>query len=428
MYSDPNRQFSLLEKMNFVRICGTPAEEKAAAIIAQEIREIGFEPVLEAFQDTRFAPAEAKFAVTAPVYREFPVRGFFYYESMDMEDEMDFYYLEEMDPVGLKHAKGKFVLINSMAITADTYTKLCEAGVKGFLMMDGTVRDKREETDLHTGRIRGYAQKAGLLPALKIRMLDALELIKLQPQRVKFTCVSKEKTITSHNVVATVPGTDFPEEYIALGAHYDSTEFSYGVWDNAAGVVTILELMRYFKANPPRRTLKFIFFGAEEIGLRGSRAYLRSHPEEVEKLIFMFNADVGGNVIGSNGVMTTAEPDLDSYVKYAAMEEDFSCKIISDVMSSDSAMFNDYGIPSLSFMRMAPKGAGYMHTRYDMLPLLSPQALTPITEFMIAMAARMVNAENFPVSKTIPEKHKEVIFKRYRYEGCVTPDPKAEKK
>lgn len=429
MYSDPQYQFEILSKLNFCRICGTPEEERAAAIIMDEIRKIGLEPSLEAFQDTRFAPVEAKFTVTSPVEQEFPVRGFFYYESMEAVDqEYDFYYLEEMDDVGLKHATDKFVLINATAISQDIYTKLYKAGVKGFLMMDGTVRDKREETDLHTGRIRGFASDVGLLPALKIRMIDALELVQLKPQKVKITCVSKEKTITSHNIVTTIPGTDLAEEYIAAGAHYDSTEFSYGVWDNIAGVVTILELMRHLKENPPRRTVQFIFFGAEEIGLRGSRAYLRSHPELVDKFVFMFNADVGGNILGSNGVMTTAEPELDGYVKYVAMEKDFSCKIISDVMSSDSAMFNDYGIPSLAFMRMAPKGAGYMHTRYDMISLLSPEALTPMTEFLIAIADRMINAEIFPVKKEIPEKHKALIFKRYQYEGCVTTAPNTEAK
>lgn len=421
MYSNPQRQFDLLKKIGFVRICGTPEELQAANFIMDEVRGIGFEPELESFQETRFAPVEAKLTVTAPVEKEFPVRGYFYFDPMEVVDaEYDFYYMEETDAVSLKNAKGKFILTNSMVMNEELYSTLYHAGIKGILSMDGTIRDHRDETDLSTGRLRPYYRKTGILPALKIRMIDALELLKLHPTKVRITARSAEKTITSHNVVVTVPGTDYPHEYIGVGAHYDSVEFSSGVWDNAAGVVTIMELLRYFKENPPKRTVKFIFFGAEEIGLKGSRAFLRDHPEDQEKFIFMFNADVGGNILGFNVVMTTAEEKLDGYVDYMAKTHGFPCKIIQDVMSSDSAVFNDYGIPTMAFMRAAPKGAGYMHTRYDMISLISPEALTPITEFLITIASEMVNSEVFPVKREIPQKHQDLIVKRYGYEICET--------
>lgn len=421
MYSDANRQFQLLEKLGFVRVCGTPEELKAANIIMDEVRSIGFEPELEAFQETRYAPVEAKLTVTAPVTREFSVRGYFYCDPMEIVDqEYDFYYMEDNDPVSVKNARGKFVLTNQLGISDEIYTGLYNSGIKGFLAMDGSVRDRREDIDLPTGRLRAYYRKTGILPALKIRMIDALELLKLHPTRVKITARSTEKTITSHNVVVTVPGTEYPEEYIGVGAHYDSVEFSSGVWDNAAGVVTIMELLRYFKEHPPKRTVKFIFFGAEEIGLRGSRAFLRDHPEDQEKYVFMFNADVGGNILGSNCLMTTAEDDFDGYVRGMAYAHGFPCKVVQGVMSSDSAVFSDYGIPALAFMRDAPRGAGYMHTRYDMLSLLSPEALTPITEFLITIADEMVNSVVFPVKRQIPQKHQDTIVKRYGFEECET--------
>ncbi len=421
MYSDPKRQFSLLQKIGFVRICGTEEELKAANIIMDEIRSIGLEPELQAFQNTRCAPVEAKLTITEPVTQEFPVRGFFYGDPVDVEEEeFDFYYMEDTSPVSLANAKGKFVLLNQRPMNEEQYAKLYNAGIKGFLAMNGTIIDHREETDLQTGRLRPYYRKTGIIPALMIRMIDALEMLKLHPTKVKITAKSVEKTITSHNVVVTVPGTELLDEYVAIGAHYDSVEFSSGVWDNGAGVVIIMELLRYFKEHPPKRTLKFIFFGAEEIGLKGAQAYLRDHPEDVKKFVFMFNADVGGNIIGSNTVMTTAVDDLDGYVKTMAAEQGFPCTVIQDVMSSDSAMFNDFGIPSLAFGRYAPRGAGYMHTRYDMLSLLAPEALTPMTEFLLTISERMINSQIFPIEKTIPQKHQDLIVKRYECEGSET--------
>lgn len=421
MFSNPQRQFDLLKKLGFVRICGTPEELKAAHIIMDEIRSIGFEPVLEPFYENRCFPVEAKFTVTQPVEQEFPVRGYFYCDPVNVVDqEYDFYYLEDLDPISLKLAKGKFVLTNLMQMNAEIYGKLFRAGIRGIMTMDGTVRDHREETDLHTGRFRAYTRNNGLLPGLKIRMIDALELIKLQPEKVRISVRSEEKTITSHNVTVTVPGTEYPDEYIGVGAHYDSVEFSSGVWDNAAGVVTIMELLRYFREHPPKRTVKFCFFGAEEIGLKGSRAFLEAHPEDQEKYIFMFNADVGANVLGSNVLMTTAQESFDGYVSGKAYAHGFPCKVVQEVMSSDSAVFNDYGIPSLCFMRDAPMGAGYMHTRFDMISLLAPHALTPITEFLIAIADEMVNSVIFPVERVIPQKHQDTIVARYGFETCVT--------
>lgn len=421
MYSDPQRQFEFLKKIGFVRVCGTQEELKAAKLIMEEVSSIGFSPELESFPITRCAPVEARLVVTEPVCQEFPVRGFFYADPMEIRDqEYDFYYMEDTSPVSLSQAKGKFVLLNERPTGAESYQKLYDAGIQGFLAMNGTIIDHREETDLPTGQLRPYYRKFGIMPGLMIRMIDALELLKLHPTKVRITAISQENTVTSHNVVVTVPGTTFPDEYIAIGAHYDSVEFSSGVWDNGAGVVMILELLRYFKEHPPKRTLKFIFFGAEEIGLRGSDAYLRAHPQDVDKFVFMFNADVGGNIIGSNTVMTTAVEDLDGYVKTLANQEGFPCTVVQDVMSSDSAMFNDFGIPSLAFGRYCPHGAGFMHTRYDMISLLSPEAFTPMTEFLLTIAERMINSAVFPIEKSIPKKHQDLIVRRYAHFDCMT--------
>ena len=66
---------------------------------------------------------------------------------------------------------------------------------------------------------------------------------------------------------------------MSFGAHYDSVDFSKGVYDNGAGSVINMEILRYFKENPPKRTLKFMWYGSEEIGLEGSWAYVKAHKE-----------------------------------------------------------------------------------------------------------------------------------------------------
>ena len=91
-------------------------------------------------------------------------------------------------------------------------------------------------------------------------------------------CLSVEQetvTCTSRNVVARIEGTDKAEEILTLTAHYDSVPEGPGAYDNMSGAAIIMELCRYFHAHRPRRTMEFIWFGAEEKGLLGSQNYIK---------------------------------------------------------------------------------------------------------------------------------------------------------
>ena len=74
---------------------------------------------------------------------------------------------------------------------------------------------------------------------------------------------------TSHNVIATVLGTEKPEEGSPLG-HTRFGGLPTGVYDNGAGSVINMEILRYFRENPPRRNGKIHVVRFEEIGLRAA--------------------------------------------------------------------------------------------------------------------------------------------------------------
>ena len=108
------------------------------------------------------------------------------------------------------------------------------------------------------------------------------------------------------NTIATIPGTDKPDEYILLSAHFDSWDGSSGATDNGTGSLTMLEAMRILeKAYPkPKRTIRVGHWTGEEMGLVGSKAYREDHPEVVRGLQAVFNNDNGtGRVvrIGATG-------------------------------------------------------------------------------------------------------------------------------
>jgi hypothetical protein len=94
------------------------------------------------------------------------------------------------------------------------------------------------------------------------------------------------------NVVATVPGTTYPEHIFLIGAHHDSIPGGVGSIDNATGVATLLEIARYFSQHPPDYTLRFVTFDAEEIGLVGSGHYYEDSLDELESTRMMLCLDM----------------------------------------------------------------------------------------------------------------------------------------
>ena len=106
--------------------------------------------------------------------------------------------------------------------------------------------------------------------------------------------------IPVYNVVGRIEGTELPEEYVMLSAHFDSWEGGSGATDNGTGSVLMMEAMRILtEVYPrPRRTVLIGLWSGEEQGLNGSRAFVEDHPEITEGLQALFNQDNGtGRVV-----------------------------------------------------------------------------------------------------------------------------------
>jgi Zn-dependent M28 family amino/carboxypeptidase len=101
--------------------------------------------------------------------------------------------------------------------------------------------------------------------------------------------------VPQFNIVASLPGTEKPDEYVLLGAHLDSWHSASGATDNGTGTITMLEAMRILKtAYPnPKRTILVGHWGAEEMGLIGSSSFREDHPEVIAGLQVAFNQDNG---------------------------------------------------------------------------------------------------------------------------------------
>jgi hypothetical protein len=106
------------------------------------------------------------------------------------------------------------------------------------------------------------------------------------------------------NTVAEVKGSEKPDEYVLLSAHFDSWDGSSGATDNGTGTLTMLEAMRILReAYPkPKRTILVGHWTGEEEGEVGSKAFTEDHPEVVSGLQALFNQDNGtGRVVRTSG-------------------------------------------------------------------------------------------------------------------------------
>ena len=97
------------------------------------------------------------------------------------------------------------------------------------------------------------------------------------------------------NTIGTIRGTEKPDEYVMLSAHFDSWDGSSGATDNGTGTIMAMEAMRILKlAYPhPKRTIVVGHWASEEQGLNGSTAFTADHPEVMKGLQALFNQDNG---------------------------------------------------------------------------------------------------------------------------------------
>jgi hypothetical protein len=105
----------------------------------------------------------------------------------------------------------------------------------------------------------------------------------------------------AHNVICTKTGTDFPDKIIIIGAHYDSYNtqsdpmiFAPGADDNGSGTVAVLEAARALADVPTSKTIIFIAFDAEEIGLVGSDFFAGNALASGMDIELMLNMDMIG--------------------------------------------------------------------------------------------------------------------------------------
>lgn len=170
-----------------------------------------------------------------------------------------------------------------------------EAGVAGVLTNYWTGARGTERIFPLTYSFRGAMTKSAA--AFNLSCEDYGLVYRLanngQAPRIRATAESQDLgEVPTFNVIATLRGTELPDEYVLLSAHFDAWDGASGMTDNGTGSVTMMEAMRLLKEHypQPKRTIIVGLWSSEEQGLNGSRAFAADHPDIVDGLQISLNS------------------------------------------------------------------------------------------------------------------------------------------
>lgn len=261
--------------------------------------------------------------------------------------------------------------INNTGYTSRTINKALEkAGAVGIVQ-------SRWSNGFGANKI--FSAGTDQIPAVDISLEDYGMLYRMvehgdNPQ-IKIVAESKELgTVPTFNTIATIPGTELPDEYVILSAHFDSWDGATGATDNGTGSITMMEAARLLKKiyPNPKRTILIGLWGSEEQGLNGSRAFVEDNPEIVAGLQAAFNQDNGtGRVVNISGQgFLHAYDYIGRWLE--AVPEDISKHIETNFPGnparggSDYASFVAVGAPAFSLSSLSWSYWNYTwHTNLD---------------------------------------------------------------
>lgn len=201
------------------------------------------------------------------------------------------------------------------------------------------------------------------------------------------------KSYKTQNVIGYVEGKQ-TDSTIVFIAHYDhlgmlgENAVFNGANDNASGVAMLLSLAKYYSENKPEFNTVFIAFGAEELGLIGSKYFTENPLFDLSKVKFLINFDLAGT--GDEGIQVvngSVYKDKFDLITQINEEEQLvpNIKIRGAACNSDHCMFDQKDVPGFYIYTLG--GIKAYHDIYD-----RPETL-PLTEFedYFKLITRFVN-------------------------------------
>ena len=278
-------------------------------------------------------------------------------------------------------------------------------GAKGILLFNGV---KNGVLLTGTASVTG---KLNPIPAVCLTNEDGLRLkeqLKEKSYKVQISMHNFSGPIKARNVIATVPGTKYPNEKIIVCGHLDSWDLATGATDNGLGSFAIIDMARTFKKLNLKtdRTIEFVLFMGEEQGLLGSRAYVdqAQKNKSLDQVKYVFNFDMAGAAIGfTAGGRKEAEEFFKSTGEgIRAIDTVFANKSGAGGagLHSDHQPFMLQGIPTATSVGNIPSDVyRCYHADCDGIDLINRQWMVDQVRFSSMMIYATANAAELPAKR-----------------------------
>lgn len=396
--------YKLMEKFMFIREGRTAGEKRAAHLLLEEIAALGVEGKKENFELDDFVVTKEKLEVLSPYQKQYFVKGH-KHSKPTPEDGIivPLTHRDFLDASWLSDLGGQMVLTNDVACD---HQALVDNHVAGLLYMSGSAIDTDATKQEFSRRAIKGDHNRGLVTAFTMHVSDGLEMIALKADKVRFVFAGHTEKKNSSNISVTVPGTEKTDDFIVVGAHYDSVPEGVGAGDNLGGTVLILEMLRHFIHNPPRRSIRFVWFGCEELGMLGSRAYVNAHKDELKNCRVMINIDLAGSTFGRNFISSMAGENSVAALDFLAKCKGYQTSVSDSDMKSDNLPFTEIGIPAICFGRGSSDGIHFIHTKHDTMDYITSEALEATGRFTCLIARYLSDSIVFPFERNVEIRSK----------------------
>jgi len=326
------------------RFAGTAQDDRARAWAAEKLSDLGFENVrVEEFEMDFWTRGDTAFEAV-DIILPFPqtlvataLGGSASTPEGGLEAEVVFFpsfddlvaYDSSADAL-----EGKIVYVNDRMVASRTaegygpanrkrtraWIQAEDRGAVGVLIRSVGTSSNRFP---HTGMMSRPDGRTATIPAMALSAPDADQIERIHARGNTLTIRMRTQAgwrgqATSGNVIAEIVGAEEPEEIVIIGAHLDSWDNSPGALDDGAGVgiVTAAAKLIIDHGERPRRTIRVVLFGAEEVGLLGARAYAEARAEDgtLDDHVIGSESDLGARRVWrlSSNVAAHAYPFFDA--------------------------------------------------------------------------------------------------------------------
>ncbi len=275
----------------------------------------------------------------------------------------------------VESASGKVLIIDERNFNVDDKEKVQKAdeSIK-FLRSDAQVPTVATIVFSKDRPIWHIARRQSSKPVFIVhKQLDVKNI-----KKVKFDVKAKLVDYQTRNVIGYIEGKEKPDSFLVILAHYDhlgkmgAKTYFPGANDNATGIAMMLNMAKYYTANPPNYSMAFMALSAEEVGIVGARYYTEHPFFALDKIKFLVNFDMAGT--GDEGIkVVNGSVYQDKFDLLTKINNDNgyvkTVETRGEACNSDHCPFHEKGVQGFFIYTMGGTQAYHdIYDRYELLP------------------------------------------------------------